>query len=87
MWLGGSGCGSGWTFTCTGGRDGDVSNRHMSVFEPKAGAHDIGFTGELNTPQGPYAVLVGARSLYVAGDFTEANQAPQPGFVQFPAIG
>jgi hypothetical protein len=29
--------------------------------------------------------LVGARSLYVGGDFTEVNGLPQPGFVQFPA--
>jgi hypothetical protein len=73
--------------SCSGGKDGDVSNRHISVFEPKGGAQDLGFTGQLNTPQGPYVVIIGARSLYVAGDFTEANQAPQPGFVQFPAIG
>jgi len=73
--------------SCSGGKEGDVPNRHISVFEPKGGAQDIGFTGQLNTPQGPYCVLIGARSLYVAGDFTEANGAPQPGFVQFPAIG
>ena len=76
-------CGSS---SCTGGRDGDVPNRHISVFEPKGGAHDISFTGQLNTPQGPYVALVGANSLYVAGDFTEVNGRPQPGFVQFPAV-
>jgi hypothetical protein len=73
--------------SCTGGAAGDVPNRHISVFEPKGGAHDIGFTAQLNTPQGPYAALIGAHSLYVVGDFTECNQAPQPGFVQFPATG
>ena len=76
-------CGSS---SCTGGREGDVPNRHISVFEPKGGAHDIGFTAQLNTPQGPYVALVGGNSLYVAGDFTEVNGKPQPGFVQFPAI-
>jgi hypothetical protein len=76
-------CGSS---SCTGGKDGDVPNRHISVFEPKGGAHDISFTGQLNTPQGPYVALVGANSLYVAGDFTEVNGKPQPGFVQFAAI-
>ncbi|HKN91930.1 MAG TPA: hypothetical protein VJ622_16820, partial [Acidimicrobiia bacterium] len=70
---------------CIGGKPGDVPNRHISVFEPKGGAHDIGFTAQLNTPQGPYVALVGANSLYVAGDFTEVNGLPQPGFVQFPA--
>jgi hypothetical protein len=72
--------------SCFGGNPGDVPNRHISVFEPKGGAQDIGFTAQLNTPQGPYAALVGANSLYVVGDFTETNGMPQPGFVQFPAL-
>jgi hypothetical protein len=72
--------------SCQGGRPGDVPNRHISVFEPSGGAQDLGFTGQLNTPQGPYAALVGANSLYVVGDFTECNGIPQPGFVQFPAL-
>ena len=76
-------CGSS---ACEGGRDGDVVNRHISVFEPAGGAHDLSFTAQLNTPQGPYAALIGARSLYVVGDFTEVNGQPQPGFVQFPAV-
>ena len=71
---------------CMGGNAGDVVNRHISVFEPQGGAHDLAFTAQLNTPQGPYVALIGAHSLYVAGDFTEVNGAPQPGFVQFPAI-
>jgi hypothetical protein len=29
--------------------------------------------------------LVGAGTLYVGGDFTKVNDAPHPGFVQFPA--
>jgi hypothetical protein len=70
---------------CIGGKPGDVPNRHISVFEPSGGAQDIGFTAQLNTPQGPYVALVGAHSLYVGGDFTEVNGRPQPGFVQFPA--
>jgi hypothetical protein len=72
---------------CVGGKPGDVPNRHISVFEPAGGAHDIGSTAQLNTPQGPYVALIGAHSLYVGGDFTEANGMPQPGFVQFPAVG
>jgi hypothetical protein len=76
-------CGSS---SCEGGKDGDVANRHISVFEPVGGAHDLSFTAQLNTPQGPYAALIGARHLYVVGDFTETNDTPQPGFVMFPAI-
>jgi hypothetical protein len=72
--------------SCQGGRDGDVPNRHISVFEPNGGAQDVGFTAQLNTPQGPYAAFVGAGSLYVVGDFTECNGLPQPGFVQFSAL-
>jgi len=71
---------------CEGGKDGDVVNRHISVFEPAGGAHDLTFTAQLNTPQGPYAALIGARNLYVVGDFTETNGTPQPGFVMFPPI-
>jgi hypothetical protein len=73
--------------SCTGGKPGDVPNRHISSFEPKSGAHDLSFTAQLNTPQGPYVALVGANSLYVGGDFTEVNGKPQPGFAQFPATG
>ena len=76
-------CGSS---ACEGGRPGDVVNRHISVFEPIGGAHDLSFTAQLNTPQGPYAAHIGARHLYVVGDFTECNGAPQPGFVQFPTV-
>jgi hypothetical protein len=76
-------CGHG---ACQGGNVGDVPNRHISVFEPTGGAQDLSFTGQLNTPQGPYAALVGANSLYVVGDFTQVNGRPQPGFVQFPAL-
>ena len=44
------------------------------------------FQGHTGTPQGPYVALIGANSLYVAGDFTEVNGMPQPGFVQFPVV-
>ena len=75
-----SGCTSSATTTTSSGRTRSATaaaaagartvtcpNRHISVFEPHGGAHDIGFTGQLNTPQGPYAACVGARSLYVVG--------------------
>ncbi|MEW6476992.1 MAG: hypothetical protein AB1679_32450, partial [Actinomycetota bacterium] len=70
---------------CTGGADGDVVNRHISAFDAVSGAHDLDFSPQLNTPQGPYVALVGQRHLYVGGDFTEVNGKPQPGFVKFPA--
>lgn len=72
---------------CTGGKEGDVMNRHISSFDAENGAHDVDYAPQLNTPQGPYVALVGRRHLYVGGDFTEVNGQPQPGFVKFPAIG
>jgi hypothetical protein len=50
-----------------------------------SGAHDVDFAPQLNTPQGPYVAFIGARHLFVGGDFTEVNGRPQPGFVKFPA--
>ncbi|HVW35129.1 MAG TPA: hypothetical protein VHL53_21530, partial [Acidimicrobiia bacterium] len=75
-------CGSG---NCTGGAQGDVANHHISAFDPVTGAHDLSFTAQFNTPQGPYVAAIGAQSLYVGGDFTKVNDEPHPGFVQFPA--
>jgi hypothetical protein len=72
---------------CTGGKDGDIVNRHISAFDAATGAHDLDYDPQLNTPQGPYVALVGRRHLYIGGDFTEANSRPQPGFVKFPAVG
>jgi hypothetical protein len=69
---------------CTGGAEGDVPNRHASAFDARTGAHDLSFTAQLNTPQGPYVALIGAGHLYVGGDFTEVNGKDQPGFAQFP---
>jgi hypothetical protein len=66
-------------------KKGDTPNRHLSAFDARTGAHDLSFTAQANTPQGPYVALIGARNLYVGGDFTEINGRPQPGFVQFPA--
>lgn len=69
---------------CTGGKEGDVPNRHISAFDPVTGAHDQTFTAQFNTPEGPDTALVGAGHLYVGGNFTKVNFAPHPGFVQFP---
>jgi large repetitive protein len=75
-------CGSG---SCTGGNDGDVVNHHISAFDPVTGAHDLSFTAQFNTPQGPEVAVLGADHLYVGGNFTKVNDLPHPGFVQFAA--
>ncbi|HMC81504.1 MAG TPA: hypothetical protein VKO35_13240 [Acidimicrobiia bacterium] len=75
-------CGSS---NCTGGREGDIPNHHISAFDAVSGAHDLGFTAQFNTPQGPWVAHIGAEHLYVGGDFTKVNFNPHPGFVQFAA--
>ncbi len=78
---------------CKGSVDnGDEPNRHLSVFDARTGAHDLSFTGQANTPQGPYVTMIGRDHWYVGGDFTNIDvraggqEYIQPGFVQFPAI-
>jgi hypothetical protein len=73
--------------SCTGGSPGDNPNRHIAAFDATNGAQDLSFTAQLNTPQGPEVALIGARHLYVGGDFTKVNFEAQPGFAQFPAAG
>jgi hypothetical protein len=70
--------------SCTGGNPGDEPHHHIAAFDPHNGAHDTSFTAQFNTPQGPDVALIGARHLYVGGDFTKTNFEPHPGFVQFP---
>ena len=71
---------------------GDQPNRHLSVFDARNGAHDLSFTAQANTPQGPYVALIGRDHYYVGGDFTNIDiraggqEYVQPGFVQFPAV-
>jgi hypothetical protein len=78
---------------CRGSEEaGDQPNRHLSVFDAKDGAHDLSFTAQANTPQGPYVAFIGRDHYYVGGDFTNIDvraggqEYVQPGFVQFPAV-
>jgi hypothetical protein len=75
-------CGTG---NCTGGKEGDVANHHISAFDAVTGAHDQSFTAQFNTPQGPWVAYIGTDHLYVGGDFTKVDYEPHPGFVRFPA--
>ena len=61
-----------------------TGRRHLSAFVAATGRLDS-WDPKANTPQGPYVAAVGARHLYVGGDFTEVNLKPQPGFAQFNA--
>jgi len=75
------------TTSCTGGNPGDVPNRHIAAFDPQTGAQDTSFTAQFNTAQGPEVALIGARHLYVGGNFTKVNFLAHPGFAQFPEQG
>ncbi|MGH9035225.1 MAG: hypothetical protein ACRD0O_05620, partial [Acidimicrobiia bacterium] len=61
-----------------------TGRRHLSAFAAATGKLDS-WDPKANTPQGPYVAAVGARHLYVGGDFTEVNLKSQPGFAQFDA--
>jgi hypothetical protein len=64
--------------------DGNPFRRHLAAFDARSGRL-TDWNPTANTPQGPYHGVLGARHLYVAGDFTEINGQPQPGIAQFPA--
>jgi hypothetical protein len=61
-----------------------TGRRHLSAFAAATGKLDA-WDPEANTPQGPYVATIGARHLYVGGDFTKVNLKAQPGFAQFNA--
>ncbi|MGH8973910.1 MAG: WD40 repeat domain-containing protein [Acidimicrobiia bacterium] len=61
-----------------------TGRRHLSAVVAATGKLDA-WNPEANTPQGPYVAAVGARHLYVGGDFTKVNLKAQPGFAQFNA--
>ena len=56
---------------------------------------DTDFTAQADTSEGPYAVMIGANQMYVAGNFAKISSTPvstggvrvkQPGFAIYPAI-
>ena len=61
-----------------------TKRRHLAAFTAATGRL-ASWNPEANTPQGPYVAAVGARHLYVGGDFTKVNLEPHPGFAQFDA--
>ena len=65
-------------------------HRKLIGYVARTGETDAGFTAQANTETGPFVALVGAHTLYVAGDFTEVGPVgelrPQPGFAAFDQI-
>jgi hypothetical protein len=56
---------------------------------------DTDFTAQADTSEGPYAVVIGAKQMYVGGNFTRIASTPvstggsrvkQPGFAIYPAV-
>ncbi|MCA1843382.1 MAG: PQQ-like beta-propeller repeat protein [Actinobacteria bacterium] len=56
--------------------------RHLTAFDAATGAVDP-WNPTADTPTGPYSVAVGDDHVFVGGEFTKINGAPQPGFAEF----
>jgi hypothetical protein len=56
--------------------------KHLTAFDAATGAVDP-WNPAADTPTGPYSVAVGDDHVFVGGEFTKINGAPQPGFAQF----
>ncbi len=65
-------------------------HRKLIAFDVRNGETDASFTAQANTDTGPYVALIGARHLYVGGDFTEVGPVDelrsQGGFAAFDPI-
>jgi hypothetical protein len=67
-------------------------HRHLAAFEAKTGNVDPAFTAQADTNEGPTVAYIGARNLYVGGNFIRvsdtpgANYRPQPGLAVYPAV-
>ena len=59
------------------------SRRHLSAFKASDGSL-LPWNPTADTSTGPYPVTVGARALYVGGEFNKINGTAQPGFAIFP---
>ncbi|MDQ3947442.1 MAG: PQQ-like beta-propeller repeat protein, partial [Actinomycetota bacterium] len=60
--------------------------RHLAAFDAVSGDIDANWHPVANTNTGPYTAVIGARHLWIGGEFTNINRQPQPGVVQFPAL-
>src|SRR5581483_8168869 len=67
-------------------------HRHLAAFDAKTGMVDPTFTAQADTNEGPSVAVIGARNLYVGGNFLKVSDTPganyraQPGLAIYPAI-
>jgi Domain of unknown function (DUF5122) beta-propeller len=61
----------------------DALRHHLAAFDAQDGAVER-WNPAANTPWGAFSATVGADHVFVGGEFTRINGAPQPGFAQFP---
>jgi hypothetical protein len=66
---------------CPGGPE----RHHLAAFDAATGALDP-WNPTANTSTGPYSGSIGARHLWVGGEFTMINRVSQPGVVQFSGM-
>ncbi|HVW32368.1 MAG TPA: hypothetical protein VHL53_07505 [Acidimicrobiia bacterium] len=67
-------------------------HRHLAAFDAKTGAVDTEFTAQADTNEGPDVAYVGARNLFVGGNFNRVadlpggKYRPTPGLAIYPAV-
>ena len=66
---------------CPGGPE----RHHLAAFDAETGELDP-WNPSANTSTGPYTGAVGARHLWIGGEFGMINRSPQPGIAQFPGV-
>lgn len=70
---------------CHGYCPGGPERHHLAAFDARTGR--LGnWNPDVDTPTGPYSGAMGARHLWVGGEFTTINGASQPGIAQFPGV-
>jgi outer membrane protein assembly factor BamB len=71
--------------TCYRMCPGGPERHHLAAFDAATGALDP-WNPTANTSTGPYSGAIGARHLWVGGEFTMINRVSQPGVVQFSGM-
>ncbi len=68
---------------CARAYPGGPERHHLAAFDAASGHLDW-WAPVTDTATGPYVAAIGTRHLWVGGEFTAVNHAPQPGVARFP---
>lgn len=67
---------------CTG-KEQNVSRYHLIALDPASGQLDCTWTPKMNGTKGGWSAATDGTRIAFGGDFTDINESPQQGFVQF----